>query len=135
MRSLVLAAALCATSVASAKAPDLSNIGPAPDRDAGIAMIESTIREQLKDPDSAKFAWPNGFVAGWYQIPFGHRYVGWITCGTMNAKNGYGGYAGSTAVVGIISNGAVIGTDVDEPAYGSRGFVSEACKKIGVPVG
>jgi hypothetical protein len=109
---------------------------PAPDRAAGTAMIEQAVRETLKDPDSAKFEWPHGFVSGWYQQPFGKKYVGWITCGTVNAKNSYGGYVGKQAVIGVINGGAVIGTDLDSPGiYGGGGLVSSACSKIGVPVG
>lgn len=107
----------------------------APDHAAGIAMIESAIRSTLKDPDSAEFSWPNGFTQGWYQPPFGKKYYGWITCGTVNAKNGYGGYVGRSAAIGVIRNGTVIETNFDDATAQYGGFVAEACRKIGVPAG
>lgn len=105
---------------------------PAPEREAGIAMIEAHIRAKLKDPDSARFEWPNNFVHGWYQRPFGQRYIGWITCGTVNAKNSFGGYTGRTAAIGVIRNGMVVESNIDEASAQYGTFVAEACKKIGV---
>lgn len=105
-----------------------------PEREAGIAMIESAIRAQLKDPESARFEWPNGFVHGWYQVPFGQRYIGWITCGRVNAKNSFGGYVGSSAAIGVIRNGSVIVANIDSSTHRDMPFVGESCRKIGVPV-
>ena len=133
MRLVLTALVLCLASSAIAKEPDYSNVGPAPDRETGLAMVEDAIRAQLKDPDSAQFTWPNGFRIGWYRPPFGKKYVGWITCGTVNARNSFGGYTGRSAAIGIISNGAVIATDIDSSAYRDMPFVGEACRKIGIP--
>jgi hypothetical protein len=119
--------ALCAA------APAPQSVGPAPDRAAGIALVESAIRSTLKDPDSAQFTWPNGFVAGWYHRLFGKKYEGWITCGTVNAKNGYGGYAGRAAAIGVIRDGVVIEANMDDASAQYGTFVAEACKKIGIP--
>lgn len=131
---LMLLLAGCATAPAALDPAEVAAVKSeaAPDREAGIAMIESTIRNSLKDPDSAQFVWPNDFVQGWYQRPFGKRYYGWITCGTVNAKNSYGGYAGRTAAVGVIRSGVVVEANIDEP---NSSFVAEACQKIGAPVG
>lgn len=131
--SLIVLLSACAT------APDPAELAaaasePAPEREAGIAMIESAIRAQLKDPDSAQFTWPNSFVHGWYQPPFGRRYIGWITCGTVNARNSFGGYVGRTAVVGVIRNGSVIAANMDSSTHRDMPFVAAACQKIGVPV-
>lgn len=49
-----------------------------------VAHAKTAIKEQLRDPDSAKFK-ILGF-AGEDEA---------IVCGTVNAKNGYGGYVGS----------------------------------------
>lgn len=105
-------------------------IGEQPTREAGIAAIETALKARLKDPDSAQFTWPAGFVSGWYQAPFDRRYEGWITCGTVNARNSYGGYVGRAAVVGVIRSGTVVKVNMDDAnaRYGS--FVAEACKKI-----
>lgn len=50
-----------------------------------IARAEIEVRDKLKDPDSAKFgfSWSNKVVGG-------EEYV----CGSVNSKNGFGGYAG-----------------------------------------
>jgi hypothetical protein len=110
-----------------------ADIGPAPARATGSALIEAASRSTLKDPDSAQFTWPNGFVQGWYRPLFGKRYEGWITCGTVNAKNSYGGYIGRAAAVGVISGGAVVETNIDDASAQYGTSVAEACKKIGVP--
>lgn len=128
--TLCLAVSACAPSLQELQSADT---GPPPERAAGIAMIEEAIRGSLKDPDSARFEWPNGFAHGWYQVPFGQRYIGWITCGTVNAKNSYGGYTGRTAAIGVISNGAVIAYNVDSNVHRDMPFVAAACEKIGVP--
>ncbi len=53
-------------------------------------MVRSTIIKMLKDPESAKFGelaavkYPNGV----------------IVCGSVNAKNSFGGYAGASPFVG-----------------------------------
>jgi hypothetical protein len=121
-----------------ATAPDPGELAsvatePAPDRAAGVAMIEAAIRAGLKDPYSAEFIWPNGFVQGWYQRPFGHRYYGWITCGTVNAKNSYGGYVGQAAAIGVIRGGTVVESNIDDASARYGSMVAEACRKIGVP--
>jgi hypothetical protein len=114
----------------AASAPDY---GPAPDRATGIALVEQAVRSTLKDPDSAKFTWPNGFVSGWYHPFMDHKYVGWITCGTVNAKNSYGGYVGSAAVVGVIHDGQVVKVDIDDPSSMNQ-MIADGCAKMGVPV-
>lgn len=50
-----------------------------------IKFGESLVRHSLKDPESAKFSS--------YYRPFGDG-VGYV-CGTVNAKNSYGGYVGN----------------------------------------
>ena len=51
---------------------------------AGCAeyKIEKQVRESLKDPDSARFG------------EMSNSEDGAIACGTVNAKNGFGGYTG-----------------------------------------
>lgn len=96
---------------------------------ADIALIEKAVKEQLRDPDSARFDWPNGFVR--YMPANGVET--WATCGTVNAKNGYGGYTGKVAVLGAIDNGvAKVAIDPPELHYAP---VRKTCADIGVPVG
>lgn len=57
------------------------------------AEIEATIRDALKDPDSAKFS---GLAAA-------INAKGVVTaCGYVNAKNSFGGYAGKEPFIGVI---------------------------------
>lgn len=107
--------------------------GPTPDRTEGIALAEAAVKRTLKDPDSAKFEWPNGFVYGWYKQPFGKKFNGWITCGLVNAKNGYGGYVGRAAVIVVLQSGAVVETNMDDPGATYGGEVARDCAKIGIP--
>lgn len=51
---------------------------------AWIAAGKDAIRQQLKDPDSAKFRNVHFYSGG--GIP--------VTCGEVNARNGFGGYSG-----------------------------------------
>lgn len=61
------------------------------------AVYEPAIKEELKDPDSAKFYWP------YY---FSRESNGFLTCGYLNAKNSYGGYSGKTPVVAVYNYGS-----------------------------
>lgn len=122
--------------LASSVVDAIRGYSAAPDKDTGIAMVEEAVKSTLKDPYSAHFTWPNGFVQGWYRPFLGKRYEGWITCGTVNAKNSYGGYVGATAVIAVVRDGVVIETNMDDPTarYG-RDEIARTCAKIGVPVG
>lgn len=103
-----------------------------------IAAIETAVKATLKDPDSARFNWPFGFAFGQYKPVWGRRPPpGWVTCGTINAKNGYGGYTGQYAVVGVVDNGgSVIKVDMDQPDRWSAhaGWVADQCRKLGMEV-
>jgi hypothetical protein len=100
------------------------------------ATIETAIRRQLKDPDSAKFVWPYGFVQGLWKTLYGQTHGGLITCGTLNAKNGYGGYNGPEAVVGIIGADGTVTIETDDSYQGtiSRNYVADRCGDMGMPV-
>jgi hypothetical protein len=106
--------------------------------DPRIAGIETAVKNRLKDPDSARFKWPFGFVFGQYKPDWGRRPPsGWVTCGTINARNGYGGYTGQYAVVGVVDDGgAILTIDMDEPGRWSAhaGWVADQCRKLGMEV-
>ena len=57
---------------------------------AAYAAAEQVVSSQLRDPDSAQFD------------PFDLRFhlvsSGMIVCGTVNAKNGFGGYTGKQRI-------------------------------------
>ena len=104
--------AILALSPATAKSPEPADFGPAPEFASAIAASEAVVRRTLTDPDSGKFEWPYGFVAGSSKGVFGKRMSGWWTCGYVNARNKMGGYAGRQFAYTMVKDGAVIGTDI-----------------------
>ncbi|EPZ7023491.1 hypothetical protein ACUNEO_20635 [Serratia sp. IR-2025] len=66
--------------------------------DTSTSLVEigqSAVLKNLKDPDSAKF---------------GYSYQGkdkFTLCGTVNAKNGYGGYTGETRFIYSLEKGSL----------------------------
>lgn len=106
------------------------------DRDRSIALVEGVLRSQLKDPDSAKFTWLGRIVRGSYQPLLRRRIQGWVICGTINARNGYGGYTGNYAAIGVVSEEVLLAVDMDSPGRWSpdAGWVAEQCRKNGLPV-
>ncbi|MUT22901.1 hypothetical protein GNX14_17100 [Mesorhizobium japonicum] len=89
-RSLVFTASVALASAAVAQeAYELNDIK--------LAAIQRAVSLQLKDPDSAKF----GPVKA---VPFPGVQEGVIlVCGLVNAKNGFGGYAGEAPFVGVLA--------------------------------
>lgn len=104
-----------------------------PVRDTIIPIIESQLRSRLKDPQSAQFNWPNDFVPGQHQPLMAKPIYGWVTCGTVNARNGFGGYTGPQAVLVVVRNNQVLFMDMDSPSAG-RPLISGYCRLYGVPV-
>lgn len=88
----ILAVAIMATTSHAVMARDLSS--------AEKVIIENAVKQQLKDPDSAKFYWQD------YK-------GGDIYCAHVNAKNSYGGFSGRALII------AGIKTD-------SRGVINSA---------
>lgn len=92
----VCLALLSAPVVAKSKAPPPE---PAehPDwavvRDQGVSGITAA----LYDPSSAQINWYSGFRWGFAKPIIGRRTHGWIACGSINAKNQFGGYVGAQA--------------------------------------
>ncbi|KUM25201.1 hypothetical protein AU467_04260 [Mesorhizobium loti] len=65
--------------------------------DGEQAAIKRGVSLQLKDPDSAKF----GPIKA---VPYPGVEEGVVlACGFVNAKNGFGGYAGETPFVGVLA--------------------------------
>lgn len=99
-----------------------------PDWGAMRSLAERAVRARLVDPESAKFEWPYGFRQGNWKAILQKRVEGWVTCGTVNARNRMGGFAGSSAFVVVIDNNAVQLVDMDS-SNDKFGFVSIACNK------
>lgn len=100
-RLMIPAAAIVAAFSFAADAATYVNLS---ERDK--AAVESAIRNELKDPDSAKF---KDFVARADATSRGTFHV----CGLVNAKNSFGGYSGFTIFYTVLfrseaSGGAII---------------------------
>jgi hypothetical protein len=130
MKTKLLAASLLAFST-SALAGDKS---PPPEpashpdwvsvREQGLSKLTT----DLFDPDSAVINWRSGFAWGFVKPIIGRRTYVWVACGTLNAKNRYGGYVGAKQFwIAADANGAVTANWVDET-------MSSCDKGTGVPV-
>lgn len=94
------------------------------------AAGEAAVRQHLVDPASAIFDWPYRFIRGrWQTILKARYYDGDVTCGFVNAKNRFGGYAGNVSFVVVISRGSVIFSDVGTGRGKGRDFVSDSCAR------
>ena len=72
-----------------------------------IAKAEAAMREQLKDPDSAKFSDAKVFY---------NTRVGISVCGYVNARNSYGGYTGKQLWTSNTAMTGIIDTETNPPA-------------------
>ena len=59
------------------------------------SMLKQAVRQNLKDPDSAKF----GSYTAFSFIEKGDKQI--AVCGYVNAKNSYGGYGGEQAYIAL----------------------------------
>lgn len=103
--------------------PDLSVL-----RDAA----ERGVRGRLIDPQSAIIEMPYDFIYGSWSPSFSNsRYEGYMTCGTVNAKNRMGGYTGSTYFISVVGdNGVEKFTDMDSGTSEYIRPVDQACEKL-----
>lgn len=77
----------------------------------GVEMVKST----LIDPGSAQVTWSSGFQWGYIKPIIGRRKFGWIACGSINAKNRMGGYAGAEGYLVFVDvNGTITATLLSE---------------------
>ncbi len=121
--------ASCATDPApSPEAVAAYDYGPAPTSDAFWALTESTIRLSLIDPDSAVFYREDEIKRGYFTQFMGPTHWGYYSCGSVNAKNQFGGYAGRKAFVSVWSRGEIVYHDVDT---GDFNVVNLACVRAG----
>ncbi len=85
-------------------------------------LVEDAIKEQLKDPDSAKFTDmtnPRKEV----MVDQGNFIYGYSTCVYVNAKNSYGGYVGKQRYWAFIRNNQVLSIKNTNEAYGDIIFI------------
>lgn len=84
----ILVMASCLTSMDTSAGPPSQKIQK---------IVIAAVKESLKDPESAKFSDLDSFVAGDLRI----------TCGNVNSKNSFGGYAGKTGFAAMGSESSV----------------------------
>lgn len=81
-------------------APDREPTAPAGPRDSEVLSLAfSSVRANMKDPDSAKFG-----QAKRYSVSDGRN----VACGSVNAKNSFGAYAGEKRFVFTYESGLVM---------------------------
>lgn len=86
------------------------------------SVVESAIRDGLKDPDSAKFSGmtkPRKEV----MVDQGEFVYGYSTCVYVNAKNSYGGYTGKQLHWVFFRDNKVLRIKNTNEAYGDIIFV------------
>ncbi len=85
----------CAVPVPTAEELSSADYGEMPNAESAKTLLEIFIKVQLKDPDSAKYAW-GSLEKVWCQ-PFQAKenLFCWALPVSVNAKNSYGAYAGS----------------------------------------
>jgi hypothetical protein len=106
-RAFVLVlAAVSAGCISATPPPNLAtaSIGPPP---AGYEeTIKAAVSSHLKDPYSAVYTFQRP-VRSW---AFGEEQIMWAVCGTVNAKNSFGGYVGARPFVVYYKYGRVVDT-------------------------
>lgn len=111
-------ALLAASTVAVAKeTPSAHLYGPQPSWEQFRAIGEAGIRERMLDPDSARISWVSGFFKGEYKPLLEARVYGYVACGTVNARNRLGGYAGTASFVVVIDYDRVLLADIDKERF------------------
>ena len=89
-----------------------------------VKIIQDGVRASLKDPDSAKFS--GAILAA-------KRLNGDIdACGTVNAKNSYGGYVGAGPFFAKFRDGKVV--DSATASGTDAKFLIQICRESGVPL-
>lgn len=81
----------------------------------------------MRDPDSARFTHGRMQQGYWTEL-FGPRHWGYFACGTVNARNGFGGYAGPTSFVAVYKRGVIVHAYADSEA---GGLTSIQCRNAG----
>jgi len=124
-------AALIASPAEAKKAPEPPyQYGPAPDWARYKELAEEAIRAKLLDPESARFEWPSGYKADGFKTSIAPKKRGYVSCGHVNARNGFGGYVGRRQFAVIIDNDAVIDAVVEQSEWST---IPDACKRLGLP--
>lgn len=103
-----------------------------PDYAAMRQAAERGVKSRLIDPQSAMIEMPYDFIYGSWSPAFtGSRFEGFMTCGTVNAKNRMGGYTGSSYFISVIDEaGFEKYTDMDSSTSEYLRPVDNACSQL-----
>ena len=127
--ALAISASGCATTPPPTQAEiDAYDFGPAPSQQEFNTAVDATIRTMMRDPESARFTYSGDIRRGYWSEFMGPRHWGYYSCGTVNARNGFGGYAGAVAWSAVWQRGQITFREVDSEA---GGLVSMRCRQAG----
>jgi hypothetical protein len=103
-----------------------------PDLAAMREAAERGVKNRLIDPQSAIIEMPYDFIYGTWTPAFtGTSFEGYMTCGTVNAKNRMGGYTGSTFFISVVDEtGFEKYTDMDSATLEYIRPVDNACAQL-----
>lgn len=93
---------------------------------------ERGVLGRLIDPNSAIIELPYDYIYGTWTSGFGRSSVeGFITCGTVNARNRMGGYTGSSYFVSVVNEtGIALLTDLDSSSSTYLRPVDQGCSNL-----
>lgn len=128
MKPYIVAATLWAALVLAgcASAPEpgqvaAADIGPLPSNYQEV--VKAYYAETLFDPYSAVFVFKAGPFRGYAGNRIEGANIGWIVCGTLNAKNRYGAYVGAKPFLAVMR--------YDRVVYQEQAFIAERCVRNG----
>lgn len=103
-----------------------------PDIAALRRAAERGVKNRLIDPQSAIIEMPFDFIYGtWTPVFSGTHFEGFMTCGSVNAKNRMGGYTGASSFVAVIDgNGTENFVDMDSGSSQYFRPVDTACGNL-----
>ncbi len=90
-------------------------------------IAEADLRTRLIDPESARFSWLGGYHKGGFKSLLWGTAAGYFACGTVNARNRMGGYAGQVTFIVAIDYDRVVFAEVDK---GASGFAHDRCSQL-----
>lgn len=123
--TLALAAAAMA-SPASAQADPNHVYGPDPGWAKFRQVAEAGVIARLIDPESARISWLSGYSKNGFKPAFSRRIHGYVACGTVNARNRMGGYAGATTFIVVVDFDRTLFVNLDGRPGGMQ---SEMCEQ------
>jgi hypothetical protein len=103
-------------------------IRPSSNEAAQRAVIEY-FSTQLKDPQSAQYRYRD-IINSKLLLASDFRLFGWFMCGTVNAKNSFGGYSGSSTFFAYFDPNKSNSVAVGNFDSGQYNIVADWCKQI-----